>query len=101
MSDLIDEMTVTGGFAELVYADPDWLRAEFDEIMTANFKTFPVLPPRPGSAGPRRPGRRPQWVRTVGRGLAGATPTVRNRSRQRSPPLSGAPRWSAKASETR
>jgi hypothetical protein len=45
------------GFAELVYADPDWVRAEFDAIVAANFRPVPPTA-RPGATGPRRPVRR-------------------------------------------
>ena len=94
MSTFTEEMTVTSGFAELVYADPAWLRAEFDAIMTANFGDAPLTPPRPrpSSAGPQRPGRRPAGVHLAGRRLAGVMPVARGRYRQRSPPLAGAPR---------
>jgi hypothetical protein len=53
---------VTSEFMELVCADPGWLHAEFDAIMTADFGALPPRPPmpRPGSAGPRRPGQVPR-----------------------------------------
>ena len=40
------------GFAELVLADPAWVRAEFDAIVAANFEP----PPPPVPATRRRPG---------------------------------------------
>ncbi len=39
------------GFAELVLADPAWVRAEFDAIVAANFDP----PPPPVPAARRRP----------------------------------------------
>jgi hypothetical protein len=60
--DAADHNTVNSEFAELVYADPAWLDAEFDAIMTANFGARippsgpPPTSPRswPGATGPRR-----------------------------------------------
>src|SRR4051794_352276 len=43
------------GFAELVLADPEWVRAEFDALVAANFGP----PPRPVPPA-RRPRRRPR-----------------------------------------
>lgn len=77
----------TSDFAELVCADPAWLDAEFDAIVAANFADVPPVPPtRPGSAGPRRPGRTlrlPAVARMSGGVVTGA---VEGRHRQRSPP---------------
>lgn len=95
--DAANDNRVGSGFAELVYADPAWLDAEFDAIMTANFGSLgpsPYLPPRsphswPGSPGPRR-GRYTSvgagdWrVKSVRSGRSGGR-------RERSPPQSGAP----------
>jgi hypothetical protein len=48
--DAANDSTVSSGFAELVYADPAWLDAEFDAIMTANFGVrFPSPCPPPQS----------------------------------------------------
>jgi len=64
--DAVADDRVASGFAELVCADPAWVDAEFDAIMTANFGVLrpcppPVPPkPRPGSTGPRRSGRAPR-----------------------------------------
>ena len=64
-------------FADVLAADLDWVRAEFDEIVSANF----LEPPVPsGTAGsPRQPGvRRPRQDGTRS-GRAGAlSPRVRN-----------------------
>jgi hypothetical protein len=80
-----DTISRSADFAELVYADPDWVRAEFDAIMAANF--LPVLPaPRPGSAGPRRPGRGAfRWF-TAKQRPGTPAPTSHCLRRQRSPP---------------
>jgi hypothetical protein len=48
------------GFAELVLADPAWVRAEFDAIVAANFE-----PPPPVPATRRRPGA-PRPVAVLG-----------------------------------
>ncbi|MER6798957.1 hypothetical protein [Amycolatopsis mediterranei] len=48
-----DRSTRAGdGFAELVLAEPEWVRAEFDAIVAANFGP----PPPPVPAARRRPG---------------------------------------------
>ena len=88
MPDTTRYTAANSGFAELVCADPAWLRAEFDAIIAANFPSPPPgpTPPRPGSAGPRRPGRTP----TVDAGAhrpTGVVLTVAGRRRQRSPPI--------------
>ncbi|GAB3147369.1 hypothetical protein GCM10027258_40650 [Amycolatopsis stemonae] len=86
------------GFADLVYAEPAWVRAEFDAIIAANFGTgaeHPEVPPRrtpraardrrarPGGAG-RRLGP-PPWAR---RGDLART-ARRVGARERSPPPPG------------
>ncbi|MEU5259362.1 hypothetical protein [Amycolatopsis sp. NPDC021455] len=87
MPDKIARSAAADGFAELVLADPAWVRAEFDAIVTANFGPPPPLPParfparrRPGLPRPAAvlglPRRRP-GVRL----LAGKCPR-----RERSPP---------------
>lgn len=88
MPDTTRREAVTSGFAELVYADAAWLRAEFDAIMSANFEAPPPCParPRPGSTGPQRSSRTPRAVVTGGR-LTDVVPAMRGGHRQRSPPL--------------
>ncbi|MEV6904824.1 hypothetical protein [Amycolatopsis sp. NPDC051372] len=92
---------MTSGFADLVCADPAWLRAEFDAIMTASFDVLPPYPARsrPGSTGPQRSGRPTRTV-TTGGPLVGVVPATRGGHRQRSPPLIGALMWSANAMVT-
>ena len=87
------------GFAELVLADPAWVRAEFDAIVSANFGP----PPPPVPAARRRPGRpRPPRVAGVprrrpgGRLLAAKCPR-----RERAPPrLRTAKRRTPKRTDT-
>lgn len=92
MPDTTRHGAVTSGFAELVCADEAWLRAEFDAIITANFGVFPppLARPRPGSAGPRQPGRTPRAAATGDRPVAGVVSAMRGGHRQRSPPLTSA-----------
>jgi hypothetical protein len=73
-------------FLELVCADDDWLRAEFEAIVEAG---WPAVPPRESPPSwPERPGRR----RTSRGSAATAQPPHRpdtgddDRGRQRSPP---------------
>jgi hypothetical protein len=74
-------------FWELVCADDDWLRAEFDAIVTAEYgdrrgagRTWPPVPRRPGS-----PPRGPRSADGTVRSRVIATP-VGHPARQRSPP---------------
>jgi hypothetical protein len=77
-------------FAELVYADPDWLRNEFDALISANFGVPPTwqrppappcVPPQGSPAGP--PTRLGSDARTA---APCAFIALRVRRRQRSPP---------------
>ncbi|GAB3357373.1 hypothetical protein GCM10027360_17500 [Amycolatopsis echigonensis] len=57
------ERTAGTAFAELVCADPEWARAEFDAIVAAN---FPAVPPRDRPRPPEPvPARRPSGIRAV------------------------------------
>ena len=72
-------------FLAVVYADADWLRAEFDAIVAASWDEPPVRPgrsgrPVPGPARRDAAGRRDRPV-PAGRPAAAAP------SRQRSPPV--------------
>ena len=75
-------------FAELICADPQWLNAEFDALISASFSEPPApppapprVPPRPGTPCP--PSRRP----APGPAAATAVPATRpGHGRQRSPP---------------
>lgn len=93
MPDILSRPAGTSGFAELVYADPAWLRAEFDAIMTANL----LVPPcrartRLGFARPRH--RRPAvCAGRAGRVGASGVPASKEwaEHRQRSPPRAAEP----------
>jgi hypothetical protein len=41
-------------FADMICADPQWLRAEFDALISASFGQPPVPPPAPPSVPPHR-----------------------------------------------
>jgi hypothetical protein len=75
-------------FVDLVLADDDLMRAEFDALMAACWES-PSEPPRckpsPPSGGwaGRPPHRWPPWHRSI---LIGTVPARRPRSRQRGPP---------------
>ncbi|MDS0140071.1 MULTISPECIES: hypothetical protein [unclassified Amycolatopsis] len=95
MPDKIARSAVADGFAELVLADPAWVRAEFDAIVAANFE--PPSPPVP-AARRRRGVPRPPRVA----GLPRRRPGVRLLAakcprRERSPPR----RRTAKGTDTR
>jgi hypothetical protein len=76
-------------FAELICADPQWLREEFDALISASFGQPPEPPlPAPPTVPPRgRPWHPPSRPRT-GPLLAAATPAraAPGHRRQRSPP---------------
>lgn len=79
-------------FADVVCADEDWLRAEFDAIIAANFATnFAVVPneprhdPRPGHDRRDWPGRATSPPATVRRGHRFLIPQ-RIGTRERAPP---------------
>ncbi|WP_146060444.1 hypothetical protein [Amycolatopsis sp. CA-128772] len=82
-----DRITRTAdGFAELVLADPAWVRAEFDAIVAANFDP----PPPPVPAARRRPGPpRPRRVAGVPRRRPGFRLAARCPRRERGPPRLG------------
>ena len=75
-------------FADVVYADQDWVNAEFAEIVDASLGGPPAppppapprVPPRPGTPPP--PSRRP----APGRAVLLFPPAGTFRGRQRSPP---------------
>jgi hypothetical protein len=103
MPDTTGHAGVTSGFAELVCAEPAWLRAEFDAIMTANFGVLPPPPgQRPAPAGPRRRKHSPGATTAGGPGrLVDVVPHTRDgQRRQRSPPLVGSAAVSEGCRET-
>ncbi len=75
-------------FADMICADPQWLREEFDALISASFSQPPVPPPpAPPRVPPRghwRPPSRPRpWLLPAAAASASAAPGHR---RQRSPP---------------
>ncbi|KDN22958.1 hypothetical protein [Amycolatopsis rifamycinica] len=56
MPDRITRAAAADGFAELVLADPAWVRAEFDAIVAANFGPPPPPAPAARRGRPRPPG---------------------------------------------
>jgi hypothetical protein len=80
---------VTTGFAELVYADPAWLDAEFNAIVAANFDRRVPLPParrRPiDPAGSSR--HRPPYALASHRWPSVPIPAPAPPRRERAPPL--------------
>ncbi|HEY3465596.1 MAG TPA: hypothetical protein VGL47_10720 [Amycolatopsis sp.] len=78
------DTAVTSRFTELVCADDDWVRAEFAEIVAANFPAEPVPPAREPRA------RRSEVPRTERKTYARPSFVPRScERRQRSPPLFG------------
>ena len=80
-------------FAEMICADPQWLRAEFDALIMAGFGAPPAWPHPP--APPQVPGGRtpanpfpPPWRST--RPAPAARAARQRHRRQRSPPPSHA-----------
>lgn len=77
-------------FAELICADDEWLRAEFDALVLAGFGAPPAWPRLPAPpwarppAGPSAFGARPGQVAAPGPESTGRAP--RWWRRQRSPP---------------
>ena len=64
-------------FAELIYADAQWLREEFDALIAASFGQPPAAPPpAPPRVPPRRRPLAPHLLRKpiAGGGARGAVP---------------------------
>src|SRR5436190_17099103 len=74
-------------FADVVYADQQWVDAEFDALISAAFSEPPAPPPAPPRVPPR-PGRTspPSREPSPGPALAAFPVTGPPRGRQRSPP---------------
>lgn len=87
MPDTISRQNSTAReFAELICADPVWLRAEFEAIVTAGFGDRSALPPlRANDSRYRNPGLATA-ERRVARSLWRAWPPEH---RERSPPTRG------------
>jgi hypothetical protein len=87
-------------FAELICADPQWLRAEFDALMTAGFGAPPAWPrpPAPPQVPPDRTPANPLPPPRRSTRPAPAAGAARQRHRrQRSPPPSQAAQAAAAA----
>lgn len=88
MPDTMRPSSASSEFAELVCDDPDWVRAEFDAIVAANFDPSPPhqrLPPRPDSTGPTAPACAAALV-TIPVDASGVVLPINRWRRQRSPP---------------
>jgi hypothetical protein len=84
--DLLTRETVTA-FTDLVCADPQWLRDEFDALVAASFGRPPAVPPAAPPAVPHRQRRHPPAGRGRDRLPARRTRWFREHGhRQRSPP---------------
>ena len=80
---------VDTAFADMICHDPQWLAAEFDELVSANFSEPPVpRPPAPPRIPPRRVPRHSAPAPRPGPGPAGTAirATGPGHRRQRSPP---------------
>jgi len=79
---LADSATERDTFLAVVYADADWLRAEFDAIVAASWDEPPARPEPCRRAGPPGPdaARHPDRPVPIGRPAAAAP------ARERSPP---------------
>jgi hypothetical protein len=85
-----DTTRLDAGFADLICADEQWLRREFDALIAASYGAPPARPGPP--APPRTPpaGRPPRYLSgTRGRWTAPPSGSAKRRAamrRQRSPP---------------
>jgi hypothetical protein len=75
-------------FADVVYADQQWVDAEFDALISACFSEPPAPPPPAPPRVPPRPGAPPPPSRRSGPGPSAITSpaTGPDHGRQRSPP---------------
>jgi hypothetical protein len=76
-------------FVDVICADPQWVREEFDALISASFGEPPAPPPPapprvPPGGGPRFPPSRPRSVALPPAGTG--TPARPGHRRQRSPP---------------
>ncbi|WP_410573863.1 hypothetical protein [Amycolatopsis sp. cmx-4-61] len=89
MPDKSARSAAADAFSELVLADPEWVRAEFDAIVAANFRPPPPPPPPPVPPARRGPGlpRRPAAVAGGPRRCPGARRLAgKGPRRERAPP---------------
>jgi hypothetical protein len=75
-------------FADIVYADQQWVDAEFDALISASFSEPPAPPPPAPPRVPPRPGTPPPPSRQLAPGPVATTfrATGPDHGRQRSPP---------------
>lgn len=76
-------------FADVVYADQDWVDAEFAALVAASLGGPPAPPPPPSAQVPPRPGIPPlpsSRRRALGPAVVLFPPAGPARGRQRSPP---------------
>jgi hypothetical protein len=75
-------------FADLVYADQQWMDAEFEALISASFSEPPTPPPPAPPRVPPRPGipRPPSWRPAPGPAALTFPATGPDHRRQRSPP---------------
>jgi len=75
-------------FADVVYADQQWVDAEFDTLISASFSEPPAPPPPAPPRVPPQPGSPSPPPRQLPSGPAAVTypATGPDRGRQRSPP---------------
>ena len=75
-------------FADIVYADQQWVDAEFDALISASFSEPPAPPPPASARVPPHPGTTPPPSRRPAPGKAACTfpATGPDHGRQRSPP---------------
>jgi hypothetical protein len=79
-------------FTDLICADPQWVREEFDALISASFGEPPAPPPPAPPRVPPRPGvpSPPAWRPAPGPVVATFPVAGPAHSRQRSPPASPA-----------
>jgi hypothetical protein len=73
-------------FADIVYADQQWVDAEFDALISASFSEPPAPPPPAPPRVPPRPGIPPSRLPAPGPAAATFPATGPEHGRQRSPP---------------
>jgi hypothetical protein len=73
-------------FADVVYADQQWVDAEFDALISASFSEPPAPPPPAPPRVPPRPGIPPSRLPAPGPAAATFPATGPEHGRQRSPP---------------
>jgi hypothetical protein len=81
---LADSATERDAFLAVVYADADWLRAEFDAIVAASWDEPPARPGPSGRPVPKPAG--PGAARHRDRPVPPGRPVIPAPARERSPP---------------